>query len=171
MIPSALNDFMCFNEGGQMTGMVDINLSNVAYMTETLSGAGIMGELELPITGKFQSLTMTINWRSLTDENIIFLAPRTYHFDLRGSVELYDPDSGQSSTKGLIIVTRLRPKTMSLGTFAPAANMGTNCEFEILYLLAKVDRVDKVEIDKLNYKFIVDGTDYMEGHARNLGLR
>ena len=170
MIPDKLKGFMCYDDGNVMIGVADVVLPNIAHMTDTIKGAGIAGEIDSPAVGNLQSMTTTINWRSLVEENVIYIAPNTYHLDFRGSVQTYDPDSGDFTSKYVKVVMKAIPKTFTPGNFDTATQMGTNLEAEVIYLKITIEGNELVEIDKLNYIYRVNGVDYLAKVRKDIGL-
>lgn len=170
MIPDKLVNFMCYDEGNQMLGITDVSLPTLSYITDEIQGAGIAGTIDSPVIGHFQSLTITINWRSLIAENITFLAPRTYLFDFRGSVQIYDQNTGEFPTKAIKVVVNCKPKQFTLGDLNTASQMGTNGEFELTYIKVSIDGQEKVEIDKINFICRIDGIDYLAKVRQDIGL-
>ena len=170
MIPEKLVGFECYDEGERIIGIADVVLPNLAYMTETVQGAGIAGEFETPTVGLFQSMTTTINWRVMTDENAKFVAPRVYHFDFRGSKQFLDHAVGELQKQMLKVVMRVLPKTFTPGNLQQGSQMGTSGEFEVLYVKITLNDRELVEIDKIAYKCIINGDDYLETARRHLGL-
>ena len=169
-IPDKLINFMCYDDGNVMIGIADVALPDLAYMTESMQGAGIAGEIDAPTLGHFQSLTATINWRSLIKENVTYIAPKTYHFDFRGSVQIYDPNSGEFTTQSLKCVMKVLPKNLNLGNLNVASQMGTSGGLEIVYLKIEIAEKEVVEIDKLSFICRIDGTDYLEKVRKDMGM-
>lgn len=170
MIPDKLINFMCYNESKQLIGVTDATLPEVAYMTESIKGAGIAGEIDSPVIGHLQSMTTTINWRSLIDENAVFISPKTYLFDFRGSVQIYNGSSGEYEPKRIRCVMKCIPKKVTLGNLDTAAAMGTSGEFEVVYIKLFIKEKEIMEIDKINFKCVIDGTDYLAKVRRDIGL-
>ena len=170
MIPEKLKGFMCYDDGNKMIGIADVTLPNFTAMTDTISGAGILGELDTPAVGNFGSMTTTINWRSLVEENVVYIAPNTYQFDFRGSVQIYDQDGLAFGSRSVKVVMKAIPKTINLGNFNNAATMGTSGEFELVYILISIEGKPMVELDKFAYKFIVNGVDYTAKLRQDIGL-
>jgi P2 family phage contractile tail tube protein len=169
-VPDKLINFKCYNDGGDMIGIADVVMPNLAYMTESMQGAGIAGEIDSPTVGHFQSLTTTINWRSLVEENIHFTAPITYHFDFRGSVSRYNEDTGEFEPRAIKAVMRVKPKNFNLGNLGVATQMGTNAEFEVIYLNFSIEGKEWVEIDKFSFICRIDGVDYLAKTRKDLGI-
>ena len=52
VIPEVVSNFRCYDEDVQkLLGTVDIELPNIEYLTETIQGAGIAGEIETIVVG------------------------------------------------------------------------------------------------------------------------
>jgi len=170
MVPDKLINFRCYDEGDTMIGITDVTLPNLAYVTEEIAGAGIAGPIDSPTIGHFQSLTITINWRSLISENIIFAAPKTYQFAFMGSVQVYNYDTGSYISKAVKVVVKCVPKAFGAGTLNPASQMGTNGEFELIYVKISIEDKEYIEIDKLAFICRIDGVDYLSKVRQDMGM-
>jgi len=170
VVPDKLINFMCYDEAEKMIGTTDVTLPNLAYMTDTIRGAGINGEIDAPTRGHFQSLSMTVNWRSLIPENLRFVAPRTYLLTYRGSLQIYNPDSGEFTSQAIKVVTKSLPKSLNPGNFDVATQMGTTGEFELVYIKITIEGWPLLEIDKLSFICKIDGVDYLAKVRQDIGL-
>ncbi len=169
-IPDKLISYKIYNESKEMLGIAEITLPELSFMSESLKGAGIAGEMELPTLGHFQSFTFTINWNVIESENIKLLAPKTYHFDCRGSRQSHDTGTGIIQEGPIKILLRGIPKKVSLGKLDPAAKTDTSAEFEAVYIKIWIDEKEVVEIDKFNFICKINGVDYLEKVRKNLGM-
>ena len=61
------------------------------------------------------------------------------------------------------------PKSANLGNLVVGDGSGTETELEILYLKVELDGKERIELDKLNYIYKVDGVDYLAGVRSALG--
>ena len=130
-------------------------------MVETLSGAGIAGEIESITPGHTSAMTFSINFRSLVDKNISLIKPESYAFETKGALQETDSKTKKIIVKKLSIVVRGFPKSAELGKLAVSKPTDTNGEFTCEYLKVDIDGKTSVEIDKSNMVFMVDGTDYL----------
>ena len=169
-IPDKLTNFKIYDRGRDMLGTVDVVLPNFQYMTESMSGAGIAGEIDSPTPGHFQSLTSTINWRTVTAENLVLLAPETHHFDARGNISFYDEGTGSYIDRPVRAVMRGLPKGLTAGTLGVSVQTGTSIELELLFVMLSVNNRRLVEVDKLNFICFINGVDYLAAQRRNLGM-
>ena len=170
MIPAQLIDFMCYENGRTCIGVVDVTLPEIAFMSESIKGAGISGEIDLTAIGQLEAMTTSINWRGLIEDNIRFAAPKTYQFAFMGSQEIYDEFLGELKTKAIKLSMRCIPKKISPGKFEKNATMGTSGEFEVVYMKLSIEGKDYLEADKFNNIYIVDGVDYLAKIRRDIGM-
>jgi hypothetical protein len=170
MVRDKLVNFEVFKSGNRKLGMADVTLPNLKYKTSTLSGAGIGGEIEMPTPGQTESMELEINWRTINEDVTELAGMEAHDLELRGANEQYDAGTGKITTQAVKINVRGVPKGADLGAFKPADHTDSKTTLEILYIKVTIDGVRKIEIDKLNYIHYVNGTDYLEGVRKALGL-
>jgi P2 family phage contractile tail tube protein len=170
IIPEKLINFRVYLDGTDLLGAADVELPSLEYMKETVKGAGIAGEFESPVLGHTGSLSLTINWRTPTRDVLRLAAPKAHALDVRGALQLYDAGLGEYVVTPLKVVVRAIPKAPKMGKFEPGAQTDSSSEFEVIYLKIVLDEEDMVEIDKLNYICIIDGTDYLSAVRSALGI-
>lgn len=168
-IPDRLIGYRLYKDGRFIT-TADVELPDIEYMTETLSGAGIAGEIEMPALGQISSMVTTINYRTQTNAQIDFLEPRGTMIDLRGSLQEYDSGSGRITSKAVKVTMNVLPKSSGLGKFEVGATTDSSSELEVTYLKMFIDNKEVLEIDKTNYIYKVNGVDYLEEIRQQLGM-
>ena len=168
-IPDKLIGYRLYKEG-DFIATADVELPDIEFMTETLSGAGIAGEIETPALGQISSMTTTINFRTPGAAQIDFLEPRGTMIDLRGSIQEYDSSTGRIETKGVKLSMSVLPKKSGLGKFEVGATTDSNLELEVTYLKLFIGNKEVLEIDKTNYIYKVNGKDYLEEVREQLGM-
>ena len=60
------------------------------------------------------------------------------------------------------IVVRGKAKKMSLGKAEPGKKMECETEIEIMYIKVELNKEVLMELDKLNFKYVLNGVDMME---------
>ena len=70
--------------------------------------------------------------------------------------------TGALDYKGMRIVERGRLKNFAPGTLELGKQMGASVTLELLYILIEIDGKTKLEYDKLNSVFVVNGKDLLE---------
>jgi hypothetical protein len=169
-IPEKISNFRVYLDGKDLLGVADVELPDLEYMTETVAGAGIAGEMDSPVVGHFKSMSLKLKWRSVTADLTALAAPKAHHLDLRGSIQVYDAGAGAFVHTPLKVVVKAIPKKAGLGKLEMGKPQDSESEFEVAYLKLTHDGTDRVEIDKLNFICVIDGTDYLGSIRTNLGI-
>jgi len=164
LIPTSLQGFSMYMDSLKEVGIVDVELPNIQFMTDTLSGAGIAGEIEVPVPGLTQSMTLKIKKRAVNEQFTTLLAPRNHFLTFRGNMSMADPEHPLKvvQKRKIRVVANVTPKSMNLGKAEVAKSMDTESEFEVSSLIVFVDEVPNLHIDKFNNKFVVDGINYLD---------
>lgn len=165
-----LTDFAVFKDGVQKLGTADITLPSIEYLTETLKGPGIGGEVEMPTMGQTSSMELQITWRTLNADVTEIHAPRAHDLEFRGAIAHYDSSTGEIRQIPAVVKVRGVPKKLELGKLETSATMDASNTLELVYIKQTYDGVTKLEIDKFARVFSVNGTDYLAEVRAALGL-
>ena len=168
-IPEKTIAFNVYRDGTVLMGVATVELPQLQAMTETISGAGIAGEIDSPTLGHFQSMTAKLSFRTKTSNFVQLSAPVSHHLDLRAAVQHHDGGTGKIEAGAERVVLRGMPKVSSFGKYETAKPQDSEVELETTYLKLVQDGEETLELDKLNYIFKVDGTDYLESVRSALG--
>lgn len=170
-VSERLIHFRVYNDGNDMLGIATVDLPEITPMSDTVSGAGIAGEVESGILGHFESMTTTFTWRTIERKAISLCSQRKAHaVEVRGSQQVYDAATGTYSTVPVRASMRISLKSAPLGTFKPGATTDTEQEFEVLYLKLYVDGKETLEIDKYNFIAKINGVDDLASVRKDLGI-
>lgn len=169
-IPELLTAFAVYKDGNTLMGIADIELPNLEYMTETIKGAGIAGEIEESIVGHFAAMSITINFRTVSESLASLSAPRYHMLECRGAIQSQNPGTGEMKTEKVKVVTKAIPKNTQLGKMAMGSPMDSSFEGGVSYIKITLGGKTLFEIDKFNYVCIIDGVDYLSDTRDALGL-
>ncbi len=169
-LPEKLINFRIYNDGTDLLGVADMQLPDLDWMTETVAGAGVAGEVDSPVVGHFKPLVLKLKWRAVTENGAKLTKSQAHHLDCRGSVQRMDASVGEYRTYPVKCVVKGIPKKVGLGKMEMGKTQDNETEFECVYLKYWIDGQEKIEIDKYNYIAIVDGTDYLATVRSDLGL-
>lgn len=149
-----------------MVGVVpDVDLPEIGMKASEVEGAGMLGVLDSPAIGQFESMEQEIKFNVLYSDAINMLSPLTaVNLTFRASQQVYDKTGGYAF-KGLRIVEQGRVKKFKPGKLKRAEGMEATITMELTYILVEVDGTVMLEIDKLNQKYIVNGQDMLAGIA------
>ena len=129
-------------------------------LTETITGAGIMGEIDLPTLGQLSSMTYEIAFKRSNEAAVVFFGQKTQHFETRWVTDVLDSSNAKIGLTSCKEIVKAIPKKLSLGSIETNSTNETTVELEVVYYKYIEDGVSLLEIDKLNNVFIVDGWDY-----------
>lgn len=169
-IPERLTNFKVYNDNNDLLGIATVDLPEVAAMTDTVSGAGIAGELDTPVIGHYQSMTTTLNWRTVEPLAAELATPKAHTIDCRGSLQIYDAANGEFNFVEVRAYMKVISKNFSLGSFEVGSTTDSSSEFEVLYFKLSIDGEERVEIDKLNFIARFNGEDQLAEVRKNLGM-
>lgn len=168
MIPDKNLAFRVYNEDDNaLRGIATIELPELNLITGTLKGAGIAGEIDSPAKGQFQSMTTTLNWQNLCDDSVKSIKGGVQKYTCYVVRQEYDESDGDIDESGIKVVIRGQFKGFSSGTIDQGTGSEGSTQIETTYI--KIYNDDKIflELDKLNYKYVIDGVDQL-ATTRNL---
>lgn len=163
-VPEKINEYNAYLDGEKMIGVVpDIDLAEIGMKASEVEGAGMLGVLDSPTIGQFESIEQEIKFNVLYSSAINMLSPlEAVNLTFRAAQQVYDKTGGYAF-KGLRIVQQGRVKKFKPGKLKRAEGMAATVTLELTYYLIEVDGEIMLEIDKLNPKYIVCGKDMLAG--------
>lgn len=171
VIPEKAINYKLYVDGSSsLAAMVDVTLPNIEYLSETISGAGIAGEIDSLTLGHTSPMTLGINIRSLVGEDFKFLAQRSYTLEIKAAMQSNDQSKGKLLVGKLAIIAKGTPKNLNMGTLGVGKTTDSNKEFSLTYLKIELDGEVVLEIDKVNMIFIVNGEDMLAEVRAALGM-
>lgn len=154
---------------GELLGLVDAELPTLEAMSESITGAGIAGEVDSPTLGHYGPMSMTLKWRTSEPQALKLLAPKSHAIELRGSIQRWNASAGEFETTALKVVTRAVPKSSPLGTLTPGGAQEPSAEFSVRYIKVFLDGKTYLEVDPINFICVIDGVDYLAKVRTDLG--
>ena len=169
VIPEKGINFKVYLEGGELLGLAEGTIPVLEAMTSEVKGAGISGAIESIVLGHFNSTTFSLTWRSVTASFMKLAQHRTHEIELYSSIQMYDAGLGEYKTVQLYVFLKADTKTFTPGNLVVGDNMDTQCEFEVRYMKVELDGKERIEMDKQNMIYKVDGVDYVAQVRTDLG--
>lgn len=160
--PLIYGTFNVFINGGlDVLGVVDATLPDTEAKTETVSGAGIMGDIEVPVRGQFAAATLTLSFRAIYDSSVLGLAVggNAYRFDLRPALEVEDTSSYDKNVVAERWSITGPVKKISHGKRAPASAADASIEVACRRIEQYMNGKKIMERDYLNGKYNVGESD------------
>ena len=162
-------NFAVYEDSVEYVGMAGVTLPNLAAIVQTLSGAGIAGNVEVPVLGHYDVMSLTLNFRTTTEHSVRLSEPRRHNIDLRMAQQIEDTVAGEVKVQSINHVLVVVPKTDTGGTIAPAAPTNGSGEYSVRYWATYIDGAKVREIDPLNFICEVNGVDYLADVRKAIG--
>lgn len=172
-IPTVLNNFNVYNDtnSAMLVGVADIELPEIEFLTETIKGAGISGEIEAVIQGHVAPMEATINFHA-QNKNTIELCNSLngQQITCRSSIGSYDASSGAIASIGDRLHMTISVKNVALGKRETGSSLDAGITVAVMSLKYVVAGKTVLEIDPANTVFKVNGKDILAGVRKDLGI-
>ena len=162
-IPEAIHDFNMYNTGNKLLGLTgEVAMPDFEAMTNTVSGAGILGEYETPIPGHFGSQVLEIPFRCINEDYFKMIdQSQAMELTLRGAIQHNLPTTQATDFVGMRVVVRGKPKTIKIGTVKQRGKMDSSISVELTYIYIEMDGKARIELDKINPTWKINGVDQL----------
>jgi phage tail tube protein FII len=149
-----------FGKQKQIAETTDIQLPSAEMLTDTLKGAGILGEIDWPSYAQPGSMVFVTNFRISGADAVAISAPGLQEFEVRWVVDKFDTNNIKIGVEAHKAFIKCVPKKQDNGKLEPSAGMDGSNEYEVFYFRRIIDGVEVLLIDKFNYIYKVNGVDY-----------
>lgn len=163
LLPELINNYNVYNKGQQWVGVTgDVELPDLESLTETMEGAGMLGEVDVSAVGHFASGQMTVPFVTVNKqvfEALNFAEP--LELQIRASKQSANKATAGTDFTPTRVVLRGMGHTVAPGHLTKGKQMETSVEIEYTYIKVEDDGYTVLELDKLNNVFIVNGVDQL----------
>ena len=147
-----------------------IDLPEVAFLTNEVKGAGILGTVEVPVLGHTENLQSTIHSHVLPTAAVkIFNQKQTVRIAAYGAAQVYDSATGEVSAEPIRVEMRCWPQSLNLGKFEPGEQMETEVVVTLDTLKITCRDETLLELDKFNYSYGISGANVIDDLQAALG--
>ncbi len=164
IIPEVINNYNVYDSNSNaLVGISgEIPLPNFEALTSTMSGAGMLGEIENPVIGQFKSTDIEIPFRTLYESVFKLMDTRTpLSLTIRGSEQSTSTSTGATVMTSIRIVVRGKFKAFEGGKMKIGEGTESKIKLESWYILFEIDGKKMLELDKFNPTYVVDGQDML----------
>ena len=161
-VPEKINEYNAYLDGEKMIGVVpDIDLAEIGMKASEVEGAGMLGVLDSPTIGQFESMEQEVVFNTLYSSAVDMLSPNeAVNLTFRAAQQTYDKNGGYAF-KGTRVVERGRVKKFKPGKIEKGESMEASVTLELTYIMIEVDGEQLIEIDKLNGVYKRRGVDML----------
>lgn len=169
-LPQKIIAYNAYTYGEKLIGITgEVELPGMEFMSDTISGAGLGGEIDVPVPGILSAMEMEIPFTDLTGNMLdIYRKDEVAEVTLRGSEQTQDTATGKLYKIPIKISVRGLVKGITPGKAAPGSSMESSITLAVQYIKIDVDGVTLLEFDPLNLVCIINGEDIMEEVRRQI---
>lgn len=150
-------------ENGKVDSVADntnYKRPSIEHLTDTIKGAGIMGEIDMPTIAQLGSMEGELTFRRSNEQVFGLSTPKLHEIEVRWVVDAVDSATGSVTSISCKDIVKYRVKSHDLGTIETNTSNENKISFEILYYHHIENGKSMLEIDKLNFVYKVLGIDY-----------
>lgn len=167
-IPELLTNVKVYSDGTSAHGTANVKLPTIEAMSETITGAGISGEVEVPVTGHFKAMKLEIEFYNMNSVFSGLNVGESCNLQIRGSLQVYE--QGKRDDVPVKISVLGRVLSSERGTLEPGKKTSPKTTISIEYYKEELNGQVLTEIDPLNFIAILNGKNILAKVAENLGL-
>lgn len=161
-LPDKLNNFNVYSGKTRLVGVSsEVELPSFDPLTDTLSVAGMAGEIESEVVGSFGSMKVKIPFLNMSEDFFAFAAS-SEPIILRGSMEVFHTQTQSKDFVPLAITIKGRTMNIEPGNFKKGGKGEPSITKEITYIKIMINNTTQLELDKLNSIFIMGGVDLLQ---------
>ncbi len=165
IIPEKIHDFnVYYGDSEKLIGISDeVTLPDFEAITDTMSGPGMLGEMESVAMGHFASMEMEVPFRQMYDHMFKFIdQTKALALTFRGAIQVMNSETTELDFVQMRIVCRGRCKGITGGKAKQGVGTASSVKQELFYILIEINGVTELELDKLNFVYKVHGKDLLE---------
>lgn len=162
-------NFEVYEGGKNFCGVSQATLPNIQFITQSVSGAGIGGNVDAVARGMVNAMSANLQFKSPTSDAPALFNPDIHQITLMAADQGWDSGKNMQIIAGDKFVLSAMPKNLNLGNLAPAATPDTQIEYSVYYFAGFRDGKKLFEIDPYNMKCVVGGKDYMAEVRKAVG--
>lgn len=168
-------NFEVYEDGVRYLGESSVDLPEIALKTIEVSGAGVLGTIEMPILGQAENMEVTIHWRTVTKRVTGLFGTAAHDLTFRSAQNLYNAANGNIRAEPVKHLMRVVPVKLALGKLEQATETETESTFNLVYLKTWIDGELLCEIDRFNSVWRMRNAggkmvDYLAGTRKALAL-
>lgn len=161
-MPESINKFNAYNGTNRLIGVTGgVELPNFSYLTNTIAGAGILGEYEAPVIGHIGSQKLKIPYAQIDEQEFFKIVEGQADIILRSAIQARKVESSEIEMVPMTITVRGATTEFEVGTIEKAKAMNASVTKEVTYIKIVINNVVCLEMDKFNNIFIINGNDLM----------
>lgn len=167
---SGIINYFVYEDGSDYMGIAKVTLPTLVYKMLTVNGAGLAGDVDLPVIGHRDAMKCSIEFVDASTSAYKLNEARKHLIDCRVAHEQYDTTAGQLGVIPHKVIMELVPTQLNNGVLAPATPQGVSGEYSVLSFKLYIDGKCVLDFDPLRWRDIdASGKDNLAAVRSALG--
>ncbi len=163
-------NFAVYENGSEYLGLAKITLPDMTNKTLSVNGAGIPGDIDIPVPGHRDAMSVKIEFVDAPEAAYKLAEERQHILDCRAAHEEYDATTGAITVKAYKHILTVFPKSLGGGTVGTVAAQAVSGEYSCFARKDYIDGKLMLDYDPANFKDIdASGTDRLAAVRAALG--
>lgn len=168
--PNGHVDYLMYENGGTLIGVGKISMPAIKYKTVPNTGAGLMGDVTIPLASMIEAMTVNIDFTSVTDAAVQLGTNEWHDVAVYVADQYFDSVNRTEEIEQTRFEMSIRPTEVNHGTIATASAADASGVYSVCkYTVYKAGK-KVVEIDQFNQIHMVNGVDCAADVRRAIGL-
>ncbi len=87
-----------YEDSVNLLGVANVTLPSIEFMTATVTGAGMMGTMDVPFMSMVNSMKMSLKFLTMTQAATRLIAPKKHQLDIRVAEEHWKVEEAEVGT-------------------------------------------------------------------------
>lgn len=170
IFPNGHVDYMMYKDGGALIGIAKVTMPKIKYKTVTVKGAGVMGEVEVPLSGMIEAMSFNIEFSSVTDAIVELGSNEWQDVALYVADQYFDSVERKEELEQNRFEMSIRPIEISAGTIATASASDASGTYSVCKYTVYKDGKKVTDIDQFSHTHDVNGVDNAAKVRKALGM-
>lgn len=168
--PNGHVDYLVYKNGGPLIGVGKVTLPTVKYKTVKVTGAGIMGDVDIPLAGMIEAMIVNFQFTSVTDA-VVELGSNEWHdIAIYVADQYFNSVDRKEEIEGQRFELSIRPTETNMGTLATASAADASGSYSVCKYAVFKDRKKVVDLDQFGHVHEVNSKDCAADVRKALGL-
>ena len=168
--PNGHVDYLMYKNGGPLIGIAKVTMPTVKYKTVTASGAGLMGDVTIPLAAMIEAMTFNIQFSSVTDAAVQLGTNEWHDVALYAADQYFDSVSRKEEIEQNRFELSIRPTETSAGTIATASAADASGAYSVCKYAVYKNGARVIDIDQFSQVHEVNGVDNAVPVRKAMGM-
>ena len=168
--PNGHVDYLMYENGGALIGIAKVTMPTIKYKTVTASGAGLMGDVTIPLAAMIEAMTFNIQFSSVTDAAVELGTNEWHDVSLYAADQYFDSVSRKEEIEQNRFELSIRPTETSAGTIATASAADASGAYSVCKYAVYKNGARVIDIDQFSQVHEVNGVDNAVPVRKAMGM-